>query len=78
MLVKPQQLLILQDLDQAGFSLRKNKASMLDVMLGIKWLAYFHARFLQQDCSDLWPIGTYSVRCGSSSRQFCVATLYLF
>lgn len=54
-----QQLLILQDLDQAGFSLRKNTASLADVMVGIKWLAYFHARFLQQDCLDLWPVGTY-------------------
>jgi hypothetical protein len=55
----PQQILVLQDLDQAGFSLRKDKVSMADVMLGIKWLAYFHARFLQQDNSDLWPVGTY-------------------
>ena len=57
-----QQILVLEDLDQAGFSLRKVEAKMADVMLGIKWLAYFHARFLQQDrtdCSDLWPIGTY-------------------
>lgn len=54
-----QQILVLQDLDQAGFSVRKDQASMADVMLGIKWLAYFHARFLQQDCIDLWPIGTY-------------------
>jgi len=54
-----QQVLVLQDLDQAGFSLRKDQAEMADVMLGIKWLAYFHARFLQQNSSDLWPVGTY-------------------
>jgi thiamine kinase-like enzyme len=54
-----QQILVLQDLDQAGFSLRKNQAVVADVMLGIKWLAYFHARFLQQDSYNLWPIGTY-------------------
>ncbi|MEP1446115.1 MAG: phosphotransferase [Paraglaciecola sp.] len=54
-----QQVLVLQDLDQQGFRLRKNQASMSDVKLGIKWLAYFHARFLQQDITDLWPIGTY-------------------
>jgi Ser/Thr protein kinase RdoA (MazF antagonist) len=29
------------------------------VISGIKWLAYFHARFLQKDSRDLWPIGTY-------------------
>jgi thiamine kinase-like enzyme len=54
-----QQILVLQDLDQAGFSLRKDHVGMADVMLGIKWLAYFHARFLQQDSSELWPVGTY-------------------
>ena len=54
-----QQVIVLQDLDQAGFSLRKDKVVMTDVMLGIKWLAYFHGRFLQQDSHDLWPVGTY-------------------
>jgi thiamine kinase-like enzyme len=54
-----QQILVLQDLDQAGFSLRKDQTGMADVKLGIKWLAYFHARFLQQDHCDLWPVGTY-------------------
>lgn len=56
---KEQQILVLQDLDLAGFSIRKDKASMTDVMLGIKWLAYFHARFMQQNSADLWPVGTY-------------------
>ena len=54
-----QQILVLQDLDQAGFSLRKNQAVMVDVTLGIKWLAYFHARFLQLDSHNLWPVGSY-------------------
>jgi hypothetical protein len=54
-----QQVLVLQDLDKAGFSRRKDQASMTDVRLGIKWLAYFHARFLQQDSACLWPVGTY-------------------
>lgn len=56
---KQQQILVLEDLDQQGYLLRKDKASMDDVILGIRWLAYFHARFLQQDCFDLWPVGTY-------------------
>ena len=54
-----QQILVLQDLDQAGFSLRKNQLEIPNVMLGIKWLAYFHARFLQQGSGNLWPIGSY-------------------
>ena len=56
---KQQQILVLDDLDQVGFSLRKVEGGMADVMLGIKWLAYFHARFLQQDSCDLWAVGTY-------------------
>ena len=54
-----QQIIVLQDLDQAGFSLRREQVEMADVILGIKWLAYFHARFLQQDSCDLSPVGTY-------------------
>lgn len=54
-----QQILVLEDLNQAGFSQRKEQAEMADVMLGIRWLAYFHARFLQQDITSLWPVGTY-------------------
>tara|TARA_R110000751_G_scaffold15290_1_gene49249 strand:+ start:64189 stop:65100 length:912 start_codon:yes stop_codon:yes gene_type:complete len=56
---KQQQLLVLQDLDQAGFLLRKDQASMTDVKSAIRWLAYFHARFLQHQSDDLWPVGTY-------------------
>jgi hypothetical protein len=54
-----QQILVLEDLDQAGFSRRRDLATMSDVMLGVKWIAYFHARFLQQKNLNLWPVGTY-------------------
>jgi thiamine kinase-like enzyme len=54
-----QQVLVLQDLDQDGFSKRKTQAKQVDVKRGIRWLAYFHARFLQQEAAELWPIGTY-------------------
>jgi hypothetical protein len=52
-------LLIMEDLDQAGFINRYHEASLNTVKLGIRWLAYFHAKFLNQALNDVWPIGTY-------------------
>lgn len=54
-----QQVLVLEDLDSLGFSVRKSTASIEETKRCIKWLAYFHARFLQSDAELLWPIGTY-------------------
>ena len=56
---QPQQILVMQDLDSMGFAVRKTSVDLKDVRLGIKWLAFFHGRFLQQDLTKLWPIGTY-------------------
>jgi hypothetical protein len=52
-------LLIMEDLDQAGFINRYDEASLNTVKLGIRWLAYFHAKFLNQALNNVWPIGTY-------------------
>lgn len=73
--LQQQQVLVLEDLDSLGYSLRKSDGNLDDVALGVKWLAYFHARFTQgpqavsafplkpavenQEYSDLWPVGTY-------------------
>lgn len=66
--------MILEDLDAAGFSERSTEPSLLLVELGVKWLANFHACFidsahvrqgaghkdtLKSDANNLWPIGTY-------------------
>jgi hypothetical protein len=51
--------LIMEDLDQAGFSKRCDYADLKTVKLGLRWLAYFHAKFLNQGLDDVWPIGTY-------------------
>nr|WP_233267278.1 ecdysteroid 22-kinase family protein [Paraglaciecola sp. L3A3] len=56
---KQVKLMILEDLDQIGFAGRKTQASLQDIKAAIKWLAYFHAKFLNTDADDLWPIGTY-------------------
>lgn len=55
----PNSLLIMEDLDNAGFSKRFDQASLQIVKLGVRWLANFHAKFLNQKLSDVWPIGTY-------------------
>jgi len=52
-------LMILEDLDAAGFPLRKSHLSKRDVHLCLKWLAHFHATFLGEKPEGLWEIGTY-------------------
>ena len=51
--------LILEDLDTLGFNQRYNEAELTQVRLGIRWLAYFHACYIDIPVDDLWPIGTY-------------------
>ncbi|TDF41476.1 DUF1679 domain-containing protein [Alteromonadaceae bacterium M269] len=51
--------LIIEDLDAAGFDLRLTEATLTEIQLGIRWLAYFHARFIDIPADDLWPVGTY-------------------
>lgn len=55
----PVSLLIMEDLDRAGFAQRCGAASLETVRLGIRWLAHFHATFLNQALPEVWPVGTY-------------------
>lgn len=48
-------LLILEDLDAAGYPAR----DLPRVTSGLRWLAHFHATFLGKTPADLWEIGTY-------------------
>ena len=52
-------LMVLEDLDAAGFSRRVNQPSLAEMESCLAWLAHFHARFMQQQPKDLWQIGTY-------------------
>jgi len=57
-------LLIMEDLNQAGYKVHQQVANKQSLFTAIKWLAYFHARFMQSTVSDthasmLWPIGSY-------------------
>jgi hypothetical protein len=51
--------ILLEDLDVAGFPLRKQQLEWNEFSACLKWLAEFHAGFLGQKPHGLWPIGTY-------------------
>jgi len=52
-------LMVLEDLDQAGYSARKTSVSWTEINACLNWLAHFHATFLHQNPDKLWDIGTY-------------------
>ena len=52
-------LLILEDLDAAGFSLRKQTLDWTGIESCLAWLARFHASYLGQSPEGLWAVGTY-------------------
>lgn len=54
-----QVLMVLEDLDAAGFSRRKYAVGDDDLRACLFWLANFHATFFDDEPKDLWPIGTY-------------------
>lgn len=54
-----QRLLVLEDLDYAGFPQRFESPSMANVCCCLDWLAAFHAQFLHSSADGLWPVGTY-------------------
>lgn len=56
---KDQWLLVLEDLDAAGFGARRRDPDPTELDLCLAWLAAFHARFLGVAPSGLWKTGTY-------------------
>jgi hypothetical protein len=52
-------IIVLEDLDAAGFDERKQHVNREDIEACLSWLANFHAIFIQQNPAPLWPIGTY-------------------
>lgn len=52
-------LLLLTDLDAAGFNLRKEAVEHQDIYACLDWLANFHAVFLNSPADGLWECGTY-------------------
>jgi len=54
-----EQLILLEDLDNSGFPVRKSALSIKEVKVCLKWLANFHAAFLNTSPKGLWKVGTY-------------------
>lgn len=52
-------LIVLEDLDKAGFPIRKHQVSWQTVNVCLEWLAKFHASYLRENADGLWEIGTY-------------------
>ncbi|WP_282134762.1 oxidoreductase family protein [Seonamhaeicola maritimus] len=52
-------LIVLEDLDEAGFPLRKQDAAWTDIEACLEWLAQFHASYLGKIPNGLWEVGTY-------------------
>lgn len=52
-------LIVLEDLDTAGFPKRRSFVRDADIHACLKWLANFHATFMSEQTKGLWPTGTY-------------------
>jgi hypothetical protein len=52
-------LFVLEDLDAAGFALRRTRPSGGEIAACLHWLAAFHAQFLGAAPEGLWKVGTY-------------------
>lgn len=52
-------VIVLEDLESAGYPVLKNVANWSDIKTCLKWLAHFHATFMSESPKYLWPAGTY-------------------
>lgn len=52
-------VLMLEDLNAAGYDVRKPYLSITEIQHCLDWLASFHAMFLGENAIGLWPVGTY-------------------
>ena len=52
-------LIVLEDLDAGGYPSRKSQLTAVEVKLCLKWLANFHASFINEKPQGLWAEGTY-------------------
>lgn len=52
-------LIVMEDLDQAGFPLRKTSVSLDEMKVCLRWLANFHGTFINEKPKELWTKGTY-------------------
>ncbi|KAG9259559.1 hypothetical protein AMEX_G27872 [Astyanax mexicanus] len=52
-------LIVLEDLDAAGFPERKTSVRDSEIKSCLRWISSFHALFLGVPPQGLWPVGTY-------------------
>lgn len=52
-------VLVLEDLDAAGFGGRRRHVGPVELEACLTWLAGFHATFVGEAPEELWPTGTY-------------------
>lgn len=58
-LADDEHLILLEDLDSAGYPLRKDELNRYEVEACLTWLADFHATFMNDLPDGLWNIGSY-------------------
>ena len=52
-------MMVLEDLDAAGYPLRKQMLNWREISSCLHWLAQFHASYLGKSPVGLWEVGTY-------------------
>ena len=52
-------LMVLEDLDAAGYPFRKHTVNWDEIKACLDWLAKFHASYLGKTPKGLWEVGTY-------------------
>lgn len=52
-------LLVLEDVDFAGYGRRCRRPAHVEVEACLRWLAAFHANFMGREPTGIWKIGTY-------------------
>ena len=52
-------LMVMEDLDEAGYPLRKSALTWEEITQCLAWLAGFHASYLGKTPDGLWEVGTY-------------------
>ena len=52
-------LMVMEDLDEAGYPLRKIAITWEEIAACLAWLAQFHASYLGKIPNGLWEVGTY-------------------
>ena len=52
-------LFVFEDLDAAGYPVRRARVAAPEVAAGLAWLASFHARFVGVTPEGLWKVGSY-------------------